>query len=242
MEEVLQIAAIVVAAIVGFTIAGVAGFGGGVVTLPVLIWAFGPKEAIPVVAISQLIGTATRVWLNRKEIDRPAALYFALGSIPLAVLGSFIFVSADTSVLVRIIGAAILVMVVITRLPWSQNAWMKLWGFTPLGATSGFLSAFLGIPGPFAPVFYLAYGLSPAAYVATFSLGMWFVQIPKLAVFGSNGLLTLRVVSLGLGLGLIAIVSSYAGHLLLRRAPKRLFPAIITTMLVVFGVLFLVQG
>lgn len=110
------------------------------------------------------------------------------------------------------------------------------------GTTAGFLSAFLGIPGPFAAVFYLAYGLGPAAYISTYSLGMWFVQIPKLTVFRVNGLLTVRVVTLGLALGLIAIISSYAGHLILRRAPERLFPAVITTLLVVLGVLFLVQG
>ena len=37
MHEILVISAVLAAALVGFTIAGVAGFGGGIITLPVLV-------------------------------------------------------------------------------------------------------------------------------------------------------------------------------------------------------------
>ena len=50
-----------VATTVGFTIAGVAGFGGGIVALPVLVWVFGVREAIPILSISQALSTVSRV-------------------------------------------------------------------------------------------------------------------------------------------------------------------------------------
>ena len=232
----------VVATAVGFTIAGVAGFGGGVVALPVLVWVFGVREAIPILSISQLLSTASRVWLHRDGIDWPVARQFALGSLPLSVLGSFIFISIDTTVLVRILGVMMLLFVVYTRLPIGRDFTMKLWGFAPLGAATGFGSAFLGIPGPFAAVFYLAYGLAAGPYIGTSSLGMGIIQVPKLIIFGANGLLSLRVLLLGLGLGAIAASAAYLGRIILRRAPERVFPMIITTMLVVSGIVFLVRG
>ena len=242
MEELIKIAAVVVATAVGFTIAGVAGFGGGVVALPVLVWVFGVREAIPILSISQLFSTTSRVWLHRDAINWPVVRYFALGAAPLSVIGSFIFISIDTTILVRILGVMMLLFVVYTRMPIGRDFNMKLWGFVPLGAATGFGSAFLGIPGPFAAVFYLAYGLAASAYIGTSSLGMGLIQVPKLIIFGTGDLLTLRVLLLGIGLGAIAAFSAYLGRIILRRAPEKVFPRVITAMLLVSGIVFLIRG
>ena len=242
MEEVLKIVAVVVAITVGFTIAGVAGFGGGVVALPVLVWVFGVREAIPILSISQVLSTASRVWLHREAIDWKVVRFFVLGGLPFSVLGSFFFVSIDTTLLVRILGVMMLLFVVYTRLPVGRDFNMKLWGFVPLGAGTGFGSAFLGIPGPFAAVFYLAYGLAASAYIGTSALGMGLIQAPKLIIFGANGLLTPQVLAMGVGLGVIAAASAYLGKIILRRVPEHVFPRIITTMLLISGVVLLIRG
>ena len=129
-----------------------------------------------------------------------------------------------------------------TRLPIGRNFTMKLWGFAPLGATTGFGSAFQGIPRPFAAIFYLAYGLAAGPYIGTSSLGMAQIQVPKLIISGAGDLLTIRVLLLGLGLGAIAAVTAYLGRWILRRVPEKVFPWIITTMLLVSGVVFLIRG
>ncbi|MCH9017526.1 MAG: sulfite exporter TauE/SafE family protein [Chloroflexi bacterium] len=242
MEEIIKIVAVVVATAIGFTIAGVAGFGGGVVALPVLVWVFGVREAIPILSISQVLSTVARVGLHRDALNWPVIRYFALGALPFSVLGSLFFITIDTTVLVRILGVMMLLFVVYTRMPIGRNFKMKLWGFIPLGAGTGFGSAFLGIPGPFAAVFYLAYGLTASAYIGTSSLGMALIQVPKLIIFGAGGLLTLRVLLLGIGLGAIAAASAYLGRIILRRVPEKVFPRIITVMLLVSGVVFLIRG
>ena len=135
-----------------------------------------------------------------------------------------------------------LLFVVYTRLPIGREFNMKLWGFVPLGAGTGFGSAFLGIPGPFAAVFYLAYGLTASAYIGTSALGMGMIQVPKLIIFGSSDLITVRVLALGIGLGAIAAVSAVLGRVILRRVPEHIFPRIITAMLLVSGVVFLIRG
>lgn len=242
MEELVKIAAVVVATTIGFTIAGVAGFGGGVVILPVLVWVFGVREAIPVLTISQLLSNAVRVWLHRDAINWPVVRSLALGAVPMAIAGSFVFIAINTTVLVRILGVMMLFLVVYTRLPIGRNLTIKLWAFTPSGAVTGFGSAFLGIPGPFAAVFYLAYGLAAGSFIGTSSMGMALMQVPKLIVFGGDGLLTMRVLLLGLGLGAIGAVTAYLGRWILGRVPKEVFPRIITTMLLVSGFILLIRG
>ena len=211
--------------------------------LPVLVWIYGPEVAVPVVAIFQLFGTSSRVWLNREHLNWKVAAWFAAGSLPFAILGSFLFISVNTDLLTRLMGGGMVALVVLTQLPWSKRLRMALWGFLPLGASAGFLASVFGIPGPFAPVFYLAYGLSSRAYVATFSLGMLLVQIPKLAIYGGGGeLLTPLVIGLGLALGVVAIGGSYFGAQLLRRVPEKYFAIGINVIVAGFGVLFLVTG
>ena len=171
------------------------------------------------------------------------AAWFSAGSTPFAVLGSFLFISTNTDLLTRIMGAGMIALVVLTQLPWSRRVRMRLWGFLPLGASAGFLGSVFGIPGPFAPVFHLAYGLSSREYVATFSLGMLLIQVPKLAIYGGGGeLLTTLVLGLGLTLGVIAIAGSYFGAQMLRRVPDKYYAAAINAIVAGFGVLFLATG
>lgn len=224
------------------SLSGVAGFGGGVVVLPVLVWVFGPEVAVPVVALFQLMGTLTRVWLNREFINWKVAAWFAAGSTPFAILGGFLFIAANTDLLIRIMGGGMIALVVLTQLPWSRNIRMTLWGFLPLGGATGFLAAVIGIPGPFAAVFYIAYGLKPREYMATFSLSMLLIQVPKLAVYGIGALLTPLVVSLGLLLGVIAIGGAYFGAGVLRRVPEKVFNVAINALVAGFGLLFLIAG
>ena len=244
LEDIViwQMVAILAAAVIGNSLSGVAGFGGGVLVLPVLVWVYGPEVAVPVVATFQLIGTATRVWLNREHMNWKVVGWFAAGSVPFAILGSFIFISADTDLLIRIMGGGMIALVVLTQLPWAKRVRMALWGFPPLGASAGFLASVMGIPGPFAPVFFIAYGLKPLEYMATFSLSMFLIQIPKLAVYGSGELLTPLVAGLGLSLGVIAMGGAYFGAKALRKIPDRVFAVGINVIVAAFGLLFLIRG
>jgi uncharacterized membrane protein YfcA len=242
MEEILKIVAVLVAATIGFTISGVAGFGGGLVALPVLVWVFGIKEAIPIIAISQVFGTSSRACLHHRTIDWKVVRYFAVGSIPMSVLGSLVFISINTEVIVRILGITMLTLVVYTRLPIGRNFKINIQAFVPIGGTAGFGSAFLGIPGPMASLFYLQYGLIASAYIGTSAIGLGMIQIPKLIIFGSDGLLTTRVFVLGVVLGLIGIFGAYMGKSILKRVPEKVFSRMITVMLLISGFMFLVRA
>ena len=53
------------AAIVGSTIGGVAGFGTGVIMIPAIAWVVGVKSTVPVLTVCMLLGNSARVWFSR---------------------------------------------------------------------------------------------------------------------------------------------------------------------------------
>ena len=58
-------------AFAGSVLAAVAGFDGAAVLLPLLVAAFGVREAIPILTVAQLLGNLRRAWFNRSELDLP---------------------------------------------------------------------------------------------------------------------------------------------------------------------------
>ena len=135
------------AAFLASLLGSVAGSGGTAVLLPVMVLSFGVREAIPVLTIAQIMGNLGRMWIWRKAIDWQVISRFSLGAAPASVLGAFLFVEVPTSVLIRILGAALLVIVAYKHTVGGRSRKLPLWAFTPLGAVFGILVAFLGAPG-----------------------------------------------------------------------------------------------
>jgi uncharacterized membrane protein YfcA len=86
-------------------VAPVTGFGGGAILLPLTVMVFGVRDAVPILTVAQLIGNASRVWLNRTHVSYGVVRWFALGAVPAAVAGSRLFASAPVAPLKRVLGA-----------------------------------------------------------------------------------------------------------------------------------------
>src|SRR5437868_15227655 len=92
-------------ALTASSLAGVTGFGGAAVLLPALVAAFGMREAIPILTVAQLIGNGSRVWFNRRELDWRVVGWFALGGVPMALLGGALFANERLTALTRGLGS-----------------------------------------------------------------------------------------------------------------------------------------
>src|SRR4051812_7332035 len=71
-----------VAAFAASTVAGITGFGGAAILLPVLVTFFGMRDAVPILTLAQLIGNGSRVWFNRKEVSYDVVGWFSFGAVP----------------------------------------------------------------------------------------------------------------------------------------------------------------
>ncbi len=230
------------AALLASTLAAVAGFGGAAVLLPVLVAMFGVRDAIPILTVAQLVGNASRVWFNRREVTVPVVGWFALGAVPLALLGGLLFAAAPLGALRRLVGAVLLLMVVWRHVPRAAAWRPPVRAFVGVGAVFSFVSALVGSVGPLMAPFFLAYGLVKGAYIGTEALATVVMHVTKLAAYQGAAVLTLPAVGVGLALGPIMIAGSYAGKRILDRMPERAFVVVIELVLVGAGGWFLIAG
>lgn len=237
-----QAAGIAATAFVAATLAAVSGFGGAAVLLPVLVATFGPRAAVPILTVAQLVGNGSRVWFNRREVDARVVGWFALGGIPLAVVGGLLFATAPLRVLTRVIGGFLLLIVLWRRVRpgvvWSPS----LRSFTLIGAASSLVSAIVGSVGPLMAPLFLAYGLVKGAYIGTEAAATVVMHLTKLAVYRQSAVLPNTAVLAGLALAPIMIAGSWTGQRIVDRLPERAFVTVIEIAMAASGLLFLVKG
>ncbi|GAA3165228.1 sulfite exporter TauE/SafE family protein [Blastococcus jejuensis] len=219
-------------------LSAVAGFGGGVLLLPVFTALFGLRVAVPVLTLTQIVSNGSRVWLNRAELNRRLIGRFAAGAVPFAVLGALLFVSAPLEPLKRLLGVFLLAVVVWRRVNPHPRRPSEA-AFVGVGAVSGIGSALLGSVGPMTAPFFLAYGLTRGAYIGTEAACALLLHVTKTAAYGIGDLLTVRVLLLGLTLVPATMLGAWVGKRLVGRISDRLFVAFVEASLVVAGVLFL---
>jgi uncharacterized protein len=242
MHSLLQWLLLTFAALIASTLAGVTGFGGAAVLLPVLIVVFGVRDAIPVLTVAQLIGNGSRVWFNRGELDWRVVGWFAVGGVPFALLGGYLFATAPLTALTRLLGAFLLVVVLWRHLRPKRPRAFPAPVFAGIGAGASFLSALLGSVGPIMAPFFLAYGLVKGAYIGTEALSTVVMHVTKLVAYRQSSILTGTDVVIGLALGPVMILGSYLGKRIVDRLPERVFVWAIEAVLIVAGVGFLIRG
>lgn len=230
-----------VVAFASSVLSGVAGFGGAMIFLPVLVFTYGVRASVPILTVSVLMGNASRVYFNRRELDLKLVVWFSAGSLPLAVAGSFVYVSLPTFWIKKGIGLFLIVCVLVRHLH-GEFQLKKRWVFLPLGAVTGFLSALMGGVGPVSSPFFLAYGLTKEAFVGTEALcavGMHFVKsitYHHLNVLGADALWA------GVSFGAVMSFGSYVAKKILERISRQAFLVLVEVLLVGIGFYFLIQG
>jgi uncharacterized membrane protein YfcA len=237
----LDLTTLVVAMVAAFALAlvsGVAGFGGGVVLLPVFVALFGLRVAVPVLTLTQLVSNGSRVALNRHGIDRPLVGWFALGAVPCALIGGLLFVTAPLGFLERLLGVLLLVVVVLRRVR-PRPPRLSSRSFVGVGAASGLGSALLGSVGPLTAPFFLARGLVREAYIGTEAASAVVMHAAKLLAYGVGALLSARVLLLGVLLAPATMAGAWAGRHVVRRISDEAFVLLVEVGLVVSAVLLL---
>lgn len=235
-------AVLALVALVASTLAGVTGFGGAAVLLPALVAAFGVREAIPILTVAQLIGNGSRVWFNRRELDWRVVGWFALGGVPMALIGGVLFAKAPLAALTRGLGAFLLLIVIWRHVRPRNSQTFPIQAFAGIGAASSFLSALLGSVGPVMAPFFLAYGLIKSAYIGTEALSTVVMHVTKLVAYRQTAVLTRFGSIVGLALGPIMIFGSFLGKRIVDKMPERVFVLIIEGVLIGAGLLFLIRG
>lgn len=222
------------AALIGATISGIVGMGGGAFLLGVMVVAgLDPSNAIPVHAAVQLVSNATRTWAHRRHIHWKIYLWFAVFALPGPILGMWLLQSLDTPVVIVVLGVAIL-----------YAAWAPKWGLgqlpiAPAFAIAGFLCGTLGVivgaVGPIMAPFYLRDELTKEQIIATKALSAATIHVLKLVAFATVGFEFLKYAGMAVPMALATIIGTYIGKWALQRLTHRHFLLIYRVVLTVLA-------
>ncbi len=220
-------------------LSAVTGFGGGVLLLPVFTVLFGLRAAVPMLTLTQLSSNGSRVWLNRRDLRWPLIGWFALGAVPCAVIGGLLLAHAPLAPLKKALGVFLIGVVIWRRLQRRPRKPANP-AFAAVGAASGLGSALLGSVGPLTAPFFLAIGLTRAAYIGTEAASALTMHLTKIATYGAGSLLTTQVLLFGVALTPATLGGAWVGRKIVGRLSDRVFVVLVEVGLLAAGVLFLV--
>jgi len=213
---------------VGFiagTVSGIVGTGATIILLPVLVFAFGPRAAIPIMAVVALMSNFAKITSWWKEIDWRAVGCYALGGVPGAV---------DLA-----LGFFFIVMIPGRRWLIRRRFQIGPWLLIPAGAAIGFLTGIVVSTGPISVPVFTAYGLAKGAFIASEAAGSLALYISKAATFRSFGAMPSDIVIKGLITGSSVMAGTYTARLIVERLSIATFQRLLDGVMLISGLALL---
>lgn len=219
--------------LVAGVVSGVIGTGSSMMLLPLLVWNFGAKQAVPIMAVASVVGNISRVLAWWKLVDWKACLVYAATGVPAVALGTRTMLALPEAWVSTGLGIFFLLLIPFRRWLRAKNSAIGLWQLCLSGLFIGYISGVVSGSGPLSVAAFSAYGLVKGAFIATEAAASLVIFSAKTATFGSLGALPLALVMHGLLVGGSIMAGTFLGKTLLLRM------SIATHQLLLDGLLFL---
>jgi len=217
-------------------VSGIVGTGATIILLPVLVIAFGPKSAIPIMAIVALMSNFAKITSWWRDIDWRATAAYALGGIPGAALGARTMLSLPPRAVDIALGSFFLVMIPGRRWLAARRYRIGPWMLVPAGLAIGFLTGIVVSTGPITVPLFSAYGLVKGGFIATEAAASLAVYVSKAVTFRSFGALPTDIILKGLITGSSVMAGTYGAKLVVERLSIATFQRLLDGVMLISGV------
>jgi uncharacterized protein len=226
---------IAVMAILAGTVGGVIGFGSSIILMPILVWVFGPKQAVPIMAVSALFANGSRVFIWLREVSWPPIFYYCLAGIPAAALGARTFVELTPKLVEAVLGVVLILMIPARRWLAARHWTLKAWQMIFPGLIIGYLSGLMVSTGPINTPFFLAHGLVKGAFIGTEALASLLVFASKALVLRSYALLPIDAIIKGVLVGITLTAGAFISKRIVERIKVEQFRLLMDGVLLFAG-------
>ena len=221
--------------LVAGTISGIVGTGSSIMLVPVLVYEFGPKQAVPIMAVAAVMANLSRILAWWREVDWRACAAYSITGIPAAALGARTLLVLPSRAVDISIGLFLIAMVPVRHWLARHKFKLSLWHLAIGGALIGFLTGIVVSTGPLSVPLFMFYGLSKGAFIATeaaSSLGLYF---SKSVTFERFGALTWDVGLKGLITGSSLMIGSFIAKPFLLKLDPGVFRVVMDAIMLAAG-------
>jgi uncharacterized membrane protein YfcA len=219
--------------LVAGTISGIVGTGSSIMLIPVLVYEFGPKEAVPIMAVAAVMANLSRILAWWREVDWRACAAYSVTGVPAAALGARTLLVLPSRAVDIAIGLFLMAMVPARHWLAKRDIKITLWHLALGGAVIGYLTGIVVSTGPLSVPLFLFYGLTKGAFLATEAASSLGLYLSKSVTFERFGALDAAVFLKGL----IAGSSLMFGAFIAKRFVLKLDPNVFR--LVMDGIMLL---
>jgi uncharacterized protein len=211
---------VLVVGLVAGTISGIVGTGSSIMLMPVLVYQYGPKQAVPIMAIAAVMANSSRILAWWREVDWRACAAYSVTGVPAAALGARTLLALPSRAVDIAIGVFLIAMVPARHWLARHDLKTQLWHLAIGGAVIGYLTGIVVSTGPLSVPLFLFYGLTKGAFLATEAASSLGLYLSKSVTFERFGALTPEIALKGL----IAGSSLMSGAFIAKRFVLRLEP------------------
>jgi uncharacterized protein len=221
------------------TLGGVVGTGSSLVLMPALVIQFGPREAVPIMAIAAIMGNLGRVIAWWRHIQWRSCAAYCATAIPGAILGARLLLTIPPGVAELALGIFFLSLIPFRRWLSRHEIRLTLGYLALLGAPLGLLTGLVVSTGPLTVPLFTFHGLERGALLGTeaaASIGMYGA---KVGTFRMLGALPPDVILEGLIVGVTLMAGSFIGRFIVLKMSPGIYRALIDGLMLVSGLTLL---
>lgn len=227
--------------LLAYVVRGIAGFGSGLIAVPLLSVIAPVSLVVPVVVSLDYVGSGSQSLRNVGRVawrEQLTLLPFSLVGIAMGVVA---LRGVSAMVLSRALGAFVIVYAFYQLLPLPALRGSRIAAIA-CGIIGGLVGTLFGAGGPFYAIYFNLRGLDKAAFRATFATNFLIDGGVRLVGYAFAGLLgwnTLAWVTLALPLVVVGLIAGSRIHVGLT---QRDFVRLVSLILVASGAALLVRG
>jgi uncharacterized membrane protein YfcA len=228
--------------LVAGTLGGIVGFGSSIMLMPVLVIVFGPRQAVPIMAIAAIMANLSRILAWWRDVNWRACAAYSVTGIPGAALGATTLLVLSPRIIEGALGAFFIAMIPARRWLASRDIKLRLWHLSVVGLLVGYLTGIVVSTGPITVPIFLSYGLVKGAFLATEAASSLAVYISKAVVFRSFGALPADIIAKGLITGSSLMGGAFlAKRFVLKLEPER-FRLVMDGLMLASGTIMLLAA
>jgi uncharacterized protein len=221
--------------LVAGTVSGIIGTGSSIMLLPVLVYAFGAKQAVPIMAVAAVMANISRILAWWREVDWRACFAYSATAGPGAALGAKTLLVLPSRIVDITIGLFLIFMIPARRWLAAHNLKPTLWHLAIIGAVIGYITGIVVSTGPITVPIFIAYGLTKGAFLATEAAGSLAVYLSKVATFQRFGALPLDIIAKGLITGSSLMVGAFVAKRFVLRLDANAFRLLMDALMLASG-------